>query len=108
MKYWLNTLLCIFLGTCAIAQDMSTLYMGRYPLQYPFKYNGTFYQDNRIFSEGTLFYNGKVYENVLVNIDAYKQEVHVFPPHSGSPVVLYREQTSWWWTAPLSWGRKPV
>lgn len=95
MKYWLNTLLCIFLGTCAIAQDMSTLYRGRYPLQYPFKYNGTFYQDDRIFSEGTLFYNGKVYENVLVNIDAYKQEVHVFPPHSGSPVVLYREQTSW-------------
>ena len=95
MKKWCNTLLCIFLAVSALGQDMSTLYRGRYPLQYPFKFNGTFYQDDRIFSEGTLFYNGKVYENVLINIDAYKQEVHVFPPNSGSPVVLFREQTAW-------------
>jgi hypothetical protein len=79
----------------AYSQGLSTLYRGKYPLQYPFKYNGTFYQESREFSEGTLFYNGKCYEGVLMNIDAYKQEVQVIPPHTAYPIVLYREQTAW-------------
>lgn len=45
--------------------------------------------------EGIIFYNGKSYENVLLNIDAYKQEVQVVPSQGAYPVVLYREQTAW-------------
>ena len=95
MKKWCSTLLGILLALAALAQDMSTLYRGRYPLQYPFKFNGTFYFQDSHFSQGDIFYNGKLYENVLINVDAYKQEVQVLLPGSGSPVVLYREQTSW-------------
>lgn len=101
MRKWVSFIYCIFLGISLFAQEETTLYRGRYPLNYPFKYNGTYYLESRQFSEGSVFYNGKLYENVTLNIDAYKQEVQVIPENNSFPMILYREQTSW-----LQWNGK--
>ena len=95
MKKIFGIIICLLLGNMVFAQDLSTLYRGRSPLQYPFKYNGTIYLESRLFSDGSVFYNGKLYENVLLNIDAYRQEVQVIASKAATPVVLYREQTAW-------------
>lgn len=95
MKKWMIFFSCTLLSIVLSAQDLSTLYRGRAPLQYPFRYNGTFYLHSRVFSEGSVFYNGKRYDDVLLNIDAYRQEVQAIASLAASPVVLYREQTAW-------------
>lgn len=95
MKKWCILFFYLFLSINVLAQVQSTLYRGRYPIKYPFRYNGTYYLESPQFSEGTVFYNGKLYENELLNLDAYKQEVQVLSAGNSFPVVLYREQTSW-------------
>ena len=101
MKKLVSCLFCILLGGCLLAQELSTLYRGRAPQQYPFKYNGTYYLESRLFQKGTVFYNGKLYQDENLNIDAYKQEVQIIPSSSSYPAVLYREQTAW-----LQWNGK--
>ena len=59
------------------AGPLSTLYRGKLPVQYPYQYNGTYYLEGKQFQRGSVYYNGKLDENVLVNLDACKQELQV-------------------------------
>ena len=74
---------------------LSTLYRGRTLNPYTFKFNGTFYLETRRFSSGSVRYNGKNYENVSLNLDAYNQELVARPSESSGIVVLYRDQVAW-------------
>lgn len=73
------------------AGPLSTLYRGKLPVQYPYQYNGTYYLEGKQFQRGSVYYNGKLYENVLVNLDASKQELQVKVSENVSGVVLFRE-----------------
>ena len=100
MKKYLLVSCVLFLGLCAYAQTestqymkeagtLSTLYRGRIPVQYPYQYNGTYYWDGKQFLKGSVLYNGKLYRDVLLNIDASRQELQVKLNESVAPVVLY-------------------
>ena len=77
------------------AGGLSTLYRGKLQKVYPFRFNGTYYLDSRAFRKGDLLYNGKYYKDILMNIDAYSQELVVRPQATSSGVVLYRDEVAW-------------
>lgn len=94
-KRLLPALLLLLLSTGLRSQDVSSLYRGVYPTSYPFKYNGHVYWDSKEYEKSTLRYNGKEYEDILLNINAYKQEILVVPDKTSFPVILYRDQVAW-------------
>ena len=63
-----------------------------YPKNYPFKYNGTYYWQSKEFSPADIFYNGKYYKNVLVNIDANTRNLLVISDLNTLPITLNRDQ----------------
>ena len=77
------------------AQVLSTLYRGRTPAVYPYRYNGTVYWDTGRFSQGEVLYNGKIYKGVLLNVDAFTGELVTRPSEQAAAVVLNREQVVW-------------
>jgi len=77
------------------AGSLSTLYRGQLPHVYPFKYNGTYYLETRKFSRGDIQYNGKLYQGILLNLDAYANELVVRPSETASAIVLQRSQVAW-------------
>ncbi len=96
MKKWLVVAsLLLFSAASLLAQGSSALYRGKYPVMYPFKYNGHVFWDKKEYTPGSIRYNGKTYDEVLLNIDAYKQEIQIIPPGTRSIVVLYRDQIAW-------------
>lgn len=53
----------------------SLLYRGRSATQYNFLYNGTYFWHSPEFGSGDLRYNGKMYYDVMMNIDAATQNL---------------------------------
>ena len=82
------------------ARELSTLYRGRIPNPYSIRYNGTFYADTRRFGRGNIQYNGKLYQNVLLNLDAYAQELIVKPNGTAAGIILSRDQVAWFSMGP--------
>ena len=80
---------------CSFAQNNSTLYRGRYPKTYSYKYNGTYFWDRKEYSAGNIMYNGKYYENVLLNVDAHSQNLQAITEENALPVLLDRNQVQW-------------
>lgn len=96
MKKWLVVLgLILSLFTPLYSQESSALYRGKYPALYPFKYNGHLFWDSKEYQSGSVRYNGKTYDGIFLNINAYKQEVQILSPGTHSPIVLYRDQVAW-------------
>ncbi len=77
------------------AAGLSTLYRGRLQNIYPYRYNGTYYWETRRFYSGSVQYNGKLYKEVQLNLDAYAQELVTRPTLNAGVVVLYRDQVAW-------------
>ena len=96
-------ILLLILAFCPLqAQDyqqyaggLSTLYRGRMQNMYPYRFNGTYYLQTRKFGTGSVQYNGKRYDNVLLNLDAYSQELVTKPTENAGTVVLFRDQVAW-------------
>lgn len=82
-------------GIVLQAQESSALYRGKSPASYPFKYNGHLFWESRDYSVGSVRYNGKTYDGILLNIDAYKQEVQILSPGTQNAIILYRDQVAW-------------
>ena len=73
----------------------STLFRGNFPKVYPFKYNGTYFWGGKDFQEGRVFYNGKLYDHVLLNVDAYAAQLLASPSGNSAVMVLFRDQVAW-------------
>ena len=87
-------------GTAAAQSEdeaavFSGIFRGKLPATYPFKYNGTYFWSRKAFQQGTVWYNGKQYEDISVNVDAYMNELQVRPLEGTTPVVVYRDQVAW-------------
>ena len=50
------------------------IFRGKLPATYPFKYNGTYFWSRKAFQKGTVWYNGKQYDGISLNVDAYTYE----------------------------------
>ena len=87
-------------GTAAAQSEdeaavFSGIFRGKLPATYPFKYNGTYFWSRKAFQQGTVWYNGKQYEDISLNVDAYMNELQVRPLEGATPVVVYRDQVAW-------------
>ena len=71
------------------------IFRGKLPATYPFKYNGTYFWSRKAFQKGTVWYNGKQYDDISLNVDAYTNELQVRPLENASAVVVYRDQVAW-------------
>ena len=83
----------------ALAQDPESafagIFRGKLPGTYPYKYNGTYYWDRPEFQQGDIFYNGRLYRNISLNIDACEGELQVRPMEKVSAVVVFTDQVAW-------------
>ena len=97
----LITLALLSLAGTAVAQNedeaavFAGVFRGKLPATYPFKYNGTYFWNQKAFQKGSVWYNGKQYDDISVNLDAYLNELQVRPLDNASPVVVYRDQVAW-------------
>ena len=83
----------------AVAQDPESTYAGifrgKLPNVYPYRYNGTYYWFTKDFRYGDVLYNGRLYEHILLNVDACEQELQVRPVEKESALVVFRDQVAW-------------
>ena len=73
------------------ASNRSVLYRGRQAIRYNFGFDGTFFWESPEFEEGSITLDGKVYDGVLVNVDAFAGEVQLMPPGGRTAIVPARE-----------------
>ena len=58
------------------AEGKAVLYRGRKALSYRnLRFNGTYYAYTKDYAEGSVMFNGKLYEGILLNIDACQQQL---------------------------------
>ena len=77
------------------AKELSTLYRGRIPSPNLYRFNGTYFAYKKAFSIGDIFYNGKEYHGVILNLDANNQELLVRPSQIAATCILSRDQVAW-------------
>lgn len=77
------------------AAGASILYRGRQTYAYSIRHNGTFWWASSVFMPGEVFYNGKIYHDLLLNVDAVRQDLVVQSPAGQGGKVLAREFTAW-------------
>ena len=75
--------------------EFAGIFRGKLPALYPFKYNGTYFWSRNAFEKGSVWYNGKQYDDIYLNVDAYKKELQVRPVDDASPVVVFSDQVAW-------------
>ena len=73
------------------ASGRSVLYRGRQAIRYNLSFDGTFFWESPEFVEGSITLDGRLYDGVLVNVDAFAGEVQLLPPGARSAIVPARE-----------------
>lgn len=71
------------------------LYRGHKAMDFRVAHNGTQYWFDSQFREGTVYYNGKIYEKVRLNIDAFNQDLVIKDPEGLTNILLVREKVKW-------------
>lgn len=77
------------------AAGSALLYRGHVAQSYAMAYNGTWYWEGPAFSTGDVLYNGTLYHNIPMNVDASRQELLVKTASGGIDKVLERDLVSW-------------
>lgn len=77
------------------AKEHSLLYRGRVERKYVYRYQGTYFAYSDKYYEGEVFYNGRHYKNILVNLNAHTDEVSVRMSDKQLPVVLDKNHVEW-------------
>ena len=85
--------LLILAGFSCYAQ--SPLFRGREMRDYGFAFNGHYFWNTAQFVPGTVFFNGTLYQNVPVNINAHTQDLLALESEFLTPVVAERALTAW-------------
>ena len=78
-----------------VAEGEASLFRGPLPKTYPFKYNGTYFWSRNGFYKGDVFYNGKRYDGVFLNFDAYRNELLVCVTEQSTPIAVFVDQVAW-------------
>lgn len=77
------------------ADIASTFFRGRQAVIYPFVFNGTYYWESSQFRKGDIRYNGKLYYDVMLNINAARQELEAKSPNGVFNVLLNSGCVEW-------------
>ncbi len=68
----------------------SPLYNGEIPPLYSMLYEGTYYLESDAYYPGTVYYNGKLYVDMLLNLNVHRDELYVMIPEYNSSSVLLK------------------
>ena len=77
--------------------ESSLIYRARQATQYALLYNGTYFWDATGFHRGDVFYSGRLYRDLSMNIDAAEQQL-VIGMKDGRPMVSPRRDLVEWFT----------
>ncbi len=77
------------------AGSNAVLFRGVTPLKYVFLFGGIYYAYSEDFEEGELYYHGKYYSGVKLNLDAHRDHLLAQVPGSFINVVLDSEWVEW-------------
>lgn len=77
------------------AREMSMLFRGKQGMTYQFPHNGTYFWYGREFKKGDVFYNGKLYRDILVNVNAHRHELLVRQSENLLPVLADADHVGW-------------
>lgn len=100
--FYVILLLQLFIFNCAGGQSLpeeymqqagqnAVLYRGPLPQILPFRYNGSIFAFQETFTRCNLWYNHKFYPNVLLNLDAYRDELYIRIPDKLVTLVLEKK-----------------
>lgn len=70
---------------------VSTLFRQKQAVRYNFPHNGNFYWQSPEFKTGEVLFGGKLYKNLLLNIDAVRHQPVVMPDRNSVVLDLDRE-----------------
>ena len=103
----LVALALLSLAASAFAQEdtesaFATIFRGKLPATYPYRHNGTYYWDRKEFQQGDVWYNGRLYRDIFLNVDAVSGELQARPVDGVIAVVLVTDQVAW-----FTMGEKP-
>ena len=70
------------------AHTFSNIFSGRDAEPYPNTFTGSYYLYSSQFIEGSLYYGGKYYNKVDLNINAQKEDLHILSPDKSYAVIL--------------------
>jgi hypothetical protein len=71
------------------------IFRGKLPGSYPYKFNGTYFWDQKEFQKGDVLYNGRLYRDISLNVDACEGELQVRPVEKATAMVAFRDQVAW-------------
>ena len=78
-----------------VAGPDAALFRGRLATRYNIMYEGTYYWERAEFMEGSVMWDGKKFDGLMLNIDAIAQEAQVYPPGTGTAIVMDRDRVDW-------------
>ena len=73
------------------AAESALLWRGKQAMPYSFAFNGTYYLYPPKFQPGNVAYNGKIYNGVEMNVDAYAQQLLIRPENSVNTKIAIRD-----------------
>ena len=66
----------------------SAVFRGKEATRYQFRYNGNYYWDSPVFETGDIYFEGRFYPGISINVDAVRQEVLVKDGDDIVPIAL--------------------
>lgn len=97
LLYILLQLCLLALSSVSFGQESrySMLYRGMVARKYADNINGTPYWDTLSFKPGSVMFNGRLYDDVLIRINAAEGELEVKNSKDMAPICPDRHQVSW-------------
>ncbi len=78
-----------------LVKDNAVIFSAPTAQRYPFMHDGTYYAFSDAFLANDLYYNGKLYKDVELNLNANSDELVVKAPEGGKNVVMNRDMVEW-------------
>lgn len=73
----------------------SLLYRGRIERRYAYRYSGTYFAYHDKYVKGEVYFNKRLYTEVLVNLNSHRDRVSVRHSENQMPVILDRNYLEW-------------
>lgn len=92
----LFTMLLSLAGASSSAQDYDAFFRGQIAPRYMMRFNGTYFWESPPFSQGQkLCYDGRVYDNLTLNVNAHLQELLLIREGDAMAMIVERDNVEW-------------
>lgn len=71
--------------------ELSNLYRGAAPIEYRFKYTGTYFAYTESYIKGNVLYNGRIYKDISLNLNSHNDDLQINIDNSRLFVTLNKD-----------------